>query len=369
MKTVSLLPKRISEPLANALRSRISAVWNFPALDRVGIRILLAVFILGACYMRAYIGLWGVRMYLQDAFQMLDGGWRILNGQIPHIDFYTGLGPVSYLIAAGGIVLAKGNADGLAYGQALFGCVMGLWAYGLGERRLRGLATILFCMFVVLLGIVPTVIGGPPVDISPGATYNRYSYALVALIVLEAVSACSSRRKHDELWGGLSTGAALGTLLFLKISFFMGTCFLLAAFFGLRPQTKERWSGIAGGFAATALAFLSYLHFDAAAVYKDIQMVAHTKHVMVGWYLAKDVALYAIPFLLLTWALSETIASQQEKLAIRIAGLGILQVRKRAARMGRNPATGEAIKIPAKKVVKFRVAKAVKDAIVPPKKK
>ena len=54
---------------------------------------------------------------------------------------------------------------------------------------------------------------------------------------------------------------------------------------------------------------------------------------------------------------------------IRIGGLGILQVRKRAARMGRNPATGEAIKIPAKKVVKFRVAKAVKDAIVPPKKK
>lgn len=39
------------------------------------------------------------------------------------------------------------------------------------------------------------------------------------------------------------------------------------------------------------------------------------------------------------------------------------------ARLKRNPATGEAIKIPAKKVVKFRVAKAVKDAIVPPKKK
>jgi len=54
---------------------------------------------------------------------------------------------------------------------------------------------------------------------------------------------------------------------------------------------------------------------------------------------------------------------------VRIAGLGILQVRKRAARMGRNPATGEAIKIAAKKVVKFRVAKAAKDSIVPPKAK
>ena len=41
----------------------------------------------------------------------------------------------------------------------------------------------------------------------------------------------------------------------------------------------------------------------------------------------------------------------------------------RKARTGRNPATGEAIKIPAKKVVKFRMAKAAKDAIVPPKKK
>src|SRR5882757_5751478 len=38
---------------------------------------------------------------------------------------------------------------------------------------------------------------------------------------------------------------------------------------------------------------------------------------------------------------------------VRIAGLGILQVRKRAARMGRNPATGEAIKIKASKKVAF----------------
>lgn len=48
---------------------------------------------------------------------------------------------------------------------------------------------------------------------------------------------------------------------------------------------------------------------------------------------------------------------------IRIAGLGILQVRKRAARMGRNPATGEAIKIKASKKVAFRPAKELKEAI------
>ena len=51
-----------------------------------------------------------------------------------------------------------------------------------------------------------------------------------------------------------------------------------------------------------------------------------------------------------------------------VPGLGKLVRVERKARMGRNPATGVAIKIPAKKVVKFRIAKAVKDAIVPPKK-
>jgi DNA-binding protein HU-beta len=48
---------------------------------------------------------------------------------------------------------------------------------------------------------------------------------------------------------------------------------------------------------------------------------------------------------------------------IRIAGLGILQVKKRGARMGRNPGTGEAIQIKASKKVAFRASKELKEAI------
>jgi DNA-binding protein HU-beta len=51
-----------------------------------------------------------------------------------------------------------------------------------------------------------------------------------------------------------------------------------------------------------------------------------------------------------------------------LPGIGRLVRADRKARIGRNPATGEAIKIPAKKVVKFRLAKSVKEAIIPPKK-
>lgn len=57
------------------------------------------------------------------------------------------------------------------------------------------------------------------------------------------------------------------------------------------------------------------------------------------------------------------LAYSQAACGITIPGLGKLVVVKRKARMGRNPATGESIKIPAKKVLKFRIAKAAKDAI------
>ena len=49
---------------------------------------------------------------------------------------------------------------------------------------------------------------------------------------------------------------------------------------------------------------------------------------------------------------------------VPLKDLGKFKVQKRAARMGRNPATGEALKIPAKTVVKFTVAKALKDLVL-----
>ena len=68
--------------------------------------------------------------------------------------------------------------------------------------------------------------------------------------------------------------------------------------------------------------------------------------------------------------LAQTAINEVKKNGVLVApGLGRLVRVDRKARMGRNPATGEAIKIPAKKVVKFRIAKAAKEAIIPPKAK
>jgi len=62
------------------------------------------------------------------------------------------------------------------------------------------------------------------------------------------------------------------------------------------------------------------------------------------------------------------IAETKKSGSFTLPGLGKLVLVKRSARMGRNPATGATIKIPAKTVVRMRIAKAAKEAIVPPKK-
>ena len=62
------------------------------------------------------------------------------------------------------------------------------------------------------------------------------------------------------------------------------------------------------------------------------------------------------------------LAYKEAKNAFTLPGLGKLVLVNRKARMGRNPQTGEAIKIPAKRVLKFRVAKAAKDAVLGGKK-
>jgi DNA-binding protein HU-beta len=66
---------------------------------------------------------------------------------------------------------------------------------------------------------------------------------------------------------------------------------------------------------------------------------------------------------LLSGAITSMTVHLKKGARIRVAGLGTFEVRKRAARMGRNPATGEAIKIKASKKVAFRAAKDLSESI------
>ena len=242
----------------------------------------LLVCLLLLCVVRTYLGgPFAMKRYGPDAFILLDGGWRILNGQIPHVDFHTPIGPVIYLLVALGLKAASLGASGLNYAQAIAGAVAALWAYRLGARRLSDVASVLFCLFAVLLALAPYELGESPLLSSPSFTYNRYGYVLLVLILCETLWPPLDRSSlgREELAGGISTGIAGGLLLFLKANFFLAAGMLVVGLWISRKQQWNRWVGIGCSGLAVCVCGLLYLHGHWTAMWSDLRMAAGGKHI------------------------------------------------------------------------------------------
>ena len=278
-------PSDLERPAAG-----FAALWSYPFLGSRVVRAALLVALACLCLVRASIGLSGIVVYSHDAFGTLDGAWRVLNGQRPHADFYTPLGPAIYLVTAFGLLLSHGGAEGAGYSQAVCGGLLGLWTYLFSRRRLGHLPAMLFCVMVVLLSINPSSVGEPPIRTSCMA-YNRYGYALVTLLLVEGVAGRDAERRRTEFWGGVSTGAILALLLFLKISYFVGGTALVAALIPCRKQGKQRWAGMIGGFLPVSLAFCGYLGFNLVPMWNDLRMVAGAKPVRISWFIVDNLYL------------------------------------------------------------------------------
>ena len=95
-------------------------------------------------------GIVPMRSYFEDVIFFADNAWRVLWGQRPHVDYSSGLGPVTYLLSALGIRLAGGNLNGLGYGNALAGVAIGIWAYALLVRRVSGLLAVAGAAMIVI---------------------------------------------------------------------------------------------------------------------------------------------------------------------------------------------------------------------------
>src|ERR1035441_9625473 len=302
------------------LAARFVALWSYTFLGSSVVRLALLAVLASLCLVRAYIGLSGIVVYSHDAFGGLDGAWRVLNGQTPHADFYTPLGPLIYLVTACGLLLSHGGAEGFGYSQALCGGLLGLWTYRLSRHRLGHLPAIVLCLMVVLLSINPSPVGEPPIRTSCMA-YNRYGYALVTLLLVEGFAARDPERRRAEFWGGVSTGAILALLLFLKISYFVGGAALVAAILPCRKQVKERWAGMAGGFLPVWFVFCAYLGFNLVPMWNDLRMVSGAKSARISWFIVDNLYLPVAFYLGFIFASARFLWSGGARPAARAIGI------------------------------------------------
>ncbi|MGH9772900.1 MAG: hypothetical protein ACRD4Q_14590, partial [Candidatus Acidiferrales bacterium] len=130
-------------------------------------------------------------------------------------------------------------------------------------------------------------------------TYNRYAYAFLALLLLEAIGGWRDLSGRLRFWGGVSTGAVIAILLFLKISAFACAIFLLLALLPCQRQTRYRWAGLVTGFAALLIAFCAYVGFDMRPMVHDLHMLAGARHF---WFAYRFNAIFQSALLLCAFA-------------------------------------------------------------------
>lgn len=215
----------------------------------------------------ALIGAVHTKIYGHDIFVLLDNGWRVLNGQRPHVDYDSPFGPVGFLIAALGLALSGGSVNGIGIGSALFSLAVGVWCYFAARHRLTPALLTVTCLFLTALVAAPYPLGLTPFDSSHAMVYNRYGYALLGLVLIG---------------GGVSTGIALALALFLKASYFAAGLGLVLVSFFFKPFGRTAALRMVLGFSFVSLLLLWYLHFDVPAITRDLSMAAGARAASFG---------------------------------------------------------------------------------------
>jgi hypothetical protein len=212
--------------------------------------------------------------YGHDVFSFLDGGWRIYNGQMPYRDFNLPLGPLEYLIMAGGMLLTKGSTQGIAIGNAAFGVIIAIWGWLLARRRMPVIPALLVVAWLILTAASPTPLGHATPDFpSCAMLYNRHAYALLGLVLVE----CAFASERSRFWGGFSSGAALALMALLKLNFFGIAGLFLLASVAASQDTMPRFKGCLAGIACVALAITIYLRLAILTFFSDIWLAVEAR--------------------------------------------------------------------------------------------
>src|ERR1051325_8981018 len=127
---------------------------------------LAALLVATACALTVYTGIAPLRLFEHDTFFLLDNGYRVLQGQVPHRDFFSAWGPLIFLIEAAGLAISGVKPAGIAYANALFGALLAAWAFAIARPRLPAVSSCVIAVFTAFLIMAPFPLGYAPVQFS-----------------------------------------------------------------------------------------------------------------------------------------------------------------------------------------------------------
>jgi hypothetical protein len=261
----TLVEKSTPEALISAVLER----WS-PAL--------YLVLMLALCALEIALGAMPTRVYAHDYFIFLDGAWRMVNGQIPNRDFYSGYGTLVWNPLRWALSLYGYDINALGLVRALYTGAIGVWFFLLSRLMPRGSLSVLPGIFLLVFVSAARPLGEYPTWISHSMFYDRAAYALVMLIIFdqfhlsrfEPIANAREAKPAIDFLRGVSTGAALLCASLIKASFLVPGVLLLVAGLLLFGIHRRQLAGVLAGGLAAFVCAVACLHLQPLLFLREV---------------------------------------------------------------------------------------------------
>lgn len=258
-----------AEKLSQMLCSESSAGYRRAALALVAVFVLLGLALIVVGY-PPVTGPW-VEMNL------LDGAWRIVNGQVPHTDFHTPLGSLTFLVVAFGMKIAAPSAASITYGNLLLLALLIPWAWCIASARLPWAIAFVFTLFAGFYLISPRPLSNAFRETTYAMIYNRQGYVLIMMLVLCLFLRPRDSTKQFVSLNGVFVGGLLALLLYCKITYFLAAAILTPIAIVLDLRLPRWYLASAGAFVGACAAFFAVFRINLHSYLSDIAMAGHSQ--------------------------------------------------------------------------------------------
>jgi hypothetical protein len=239
------------------------------------------------------IGIPPINALPTDISILLESGWRIINGQTPHLDYYSPLGIFTSLPIAFGMKISSPSASSIAYGNVLLLVIFTPWAWLIARDRLSALNAFLFALFMALLLVAPRPLGSPMSEVSYAMLYNRQAFVFLSMLFLEIFITPRTPKKaqaNRQFFGGLSSGILFTLIFYCKVNYFAISIFAIllrlilfrfskAWFFGCLSGVMTVFLGVYILFGLNLFSYITDISFAAKSQDK-IQKLHNLKGVL-----------------------------------------------------------------------------------------
>ena len=238
-----------------------------------------------------------------DTFVMFEGAWKLVYGYVPHVDYYSPVGPVTSLIIAAGMEISSDSINSIVIGFVVAGAPLALICWFLYEKKMPPIYCFAFCLFIMLNWLSPFPYRSFYWQGSYAGLYNREACTFLMLLMVVLLGEENIPDKRLRL-DNFVAGSILGLTLFTKINYFAAALALLPISLFKHPSPFLRIWWIAFGFAASSLAIMMPLHINPILMFGDFRMVTSARSLYV--IVASIYAIYtdAFPMLIMFYSIA-----------------------------------------------------------------